>query len=151
MDKAVNPHVFVKPVLGPNAEGLSRLLNGFLTSIGEPALDDGSIARLRKAMGEEKIFFYVARKGETAIGICSLAVAFSTYRTSSFGVLDDFFIIPEMRKKGVARLILDHVLSDARRRGCRSVIIGCGKEEAPMYKHFGFKTIGSMMAIDIDD
>ena len=86
---------------------------------------------------------------EMAVGICSLTIGFSTYRAAPFGVMEDFYIVPEMRQKGVARLLIDHVLADARQKGCRSVMLGCSTDDMPMYKHLGFKTIGNMMARDL--
>jgi len=151
VNRPAKPDIEVELVSEPDASGLFGILDRFLTAIGEAALDDRSSARLGKAMGEDKIFFYIARIEGSAVGVCSLTVGFSTYRASPFGVIDDFYIVPEMRKKGVARVIVEHVLSDAGQRGCRSVIIGCGNEEVAMYRHLGFKTIGNMMAIDLVD
>lgn len=141
--------IVIASVADSNEPGLFDLLNGFLTTVGSFTLDEKAVGRLMEAIKKEKIFFYIARNPESAVGICSLTIGFSTYRASPFGLVDDFYIVAEMRRKGIARLLLDHVLSDARKKGCRSVILGCSTDDMPMYKHLGFRTIGNMMAKDL--
>jgi GNAT superfamily N-acetyltransferase len=144
-----NHGVTITCVVDPAEEGLFDLLNGFLTTIGEPALEDESVNRLKEAIKKEKIFFYIARTAESVAGICSLTIGFSTYRAAPFGVMEDFYVVPEMRRRGVARLLLEYALADARKKGCRSLVLGCSDDDMPMYEHLGFRKIGNMMAQDL--
>ena len=150
MTQTKNSKTIINVVVDPDASDLFSILNQFLVSIGETSLDDDSKKRIKKAIAERKIYFYTAQKDESIIGVCSLTIGFSTYRSSPIGIMEDFFVVPEMRGKGIARLLMGNLLSAAQKEGCGSVIIGCDNDDMPMYEHFGFKTIGNMMAIDIN-
>lgn len=141
--------VTIFPLTRQRYDEARSLLAAFLAEIGEPALNDESWSNIRQAHELGKIQFYVAEAGAKLVALCSLTVGFSTYCAGPFGILDDFYVMPSMRKKGVAGLLMKQLLIQAEELGCRSVLLGCQASDVAMYEHFGFRKIGIMMAIDL--
>ena len=141
--------VTILSITDPETPSLFQLLNQFLRSTGEPPLDLHSINRVKNAIRDQKIYFYIAMDSRAAIGICSLTMGYTTYHAGYFGVMEDFYIAQGMRKKGIARQLIERLLTEAKQKGCCSVLLGCTSEDIPMYEHFGFRKIGNMMAIDL--
>lgn len=132
-------------------EHLLPLLNAYIREIGEGTLAEGSAGRIGEAIDNGKISFFIAEEDEMLIGMCSLSIAFSTYAGGRpWGVFEDFYVVPERRKEGIASKLVTHVFREAEERGCSSVIVGCCKGDVPMYQHLGFDIkLGYMLARDI--
>ena len=129
---------------------LRRLENGFLAEIGEGVMDDGKWARLTQAIREERIAFFLARRGFRAVGMCSAAPCFSTFACRENGVFDDFFVEPVFRRQGTARLLVAAARNWCREQGLASLTVGCSEGDADMYRALGFQTdLGTMLAADI--
>lgn len=128
---------------------LHALQADFARSIGEPVPDDDALERVTGAMDAGRITFLLARDEGAPVGMCSLTISFSTYRAAPFGIFDDFYVVPERRGRGVARALVNAAVAEASAHGCRSVLIGCSDGDVGMWKHFGFRKIGNMMATDL--
>ena len=81
---------------------LLKLLNGYLVEIGEDILSDEKVEKLKKAVTEEKIFFFLAKREGRAVGMCSVSLCFSTFACQAVGSFEDFYVEPAFRKKGIA-------------------------------------------------
>lgn len=132
-------------------ERLMPLLEAYIREIGEGTLVEGNAERIGEAMDNGKISFFVAEEDEMLVGMCSLSIAFSTYRGGRpWGVFEDFYIAPEKRKEGIASKLVAHTFREAAKRDCSSVIVGCCKGDVPMYQHLGFDIrLGYMLAKDV--
>ena len=133
-------------------ERILPLLNAYRREIGEKPLDKDGANRIREAIGNGRISFFVAEETGTPVGTCSLSTAFSTFAGGrEMGVFEDFYVIPEKRKQGIAGMLAESVFGEATRRDCSSVIVGCCKADVPMYQHLGFTLIlGHMLSRVID-
>ncbi len=47
------------------------------------------------------------------------------------GVFEDFYVIPEKRKQGIAAMLVEYAFGEAKKRNCSSVIVGCCKAMSP--------------------
>lgn len=119
---------------------LRRLLRGFRVEIGEEPLDDAALDRLLVAMGRERIAFFVARRGFRIVGMCSVARCFSTFACGDTGVLDDFFIEPAFRKRGIARMLTRAAQDYGKAEGMASLTVCCAPCDEGMYQSLGFDT-----------
>lgn len=128
-------------------ESLVLLLNAYKREIGEVQLTEDDQNRIRQAIREGRIIFFVAVE-RRMIGMCSLSLAFSTFGGGRpCGVFEDFYIVPESRKTGIASRLTEYLFREARKRSCSSVIVGCSPSDVPMYRHLGFTTaIGQMLS-----
>jgi GNAT superfamily N-acetyltransferase len=72
-------------------------------------------------------------------------VAFASLRETAAGVaeLDDLFTHPDWRRRGAARLALDALVADARRRGIRRIEVTANTHAMGFYEAAGFRRIGT--------
>jgi GNAT superfamily N-acetyltransferase len=135
-------------VFEPGSEGLFALLDRYLAEIGESVLDDDGRRRISEAMLGDRIRFFAALEAGAPIGICSLTLAWSTFAGGApIGMLEDFYVLPEYRHRGVARSLVDRILAEARAEGCSSVVVGCTDSDEAMYRALGFtQRLGSLLS-----
>lgn len=117
---------------------LHKLENGYLAEIGEAPLDDERKLRLTQAIREEKIVFFLAKRGGRAVGMCSVAPGFSTFSCGEVGTFDDFYVEPVFRKQGAARLLACAAQDWCRQRGVASLTVCCAPCDEGMYQALGF-------------
>ena len=117
---------------------LRRLENGFLAEIGEGPMDDGRWERLKKAVREERITFFLAKRGTRAVGMCSVAPGFSTFACSEVGSFDDFFVEPVFRRKGAGGLLARAAQDWCKANGLASLTVCCAPCDEEMYQALGF-------------
>jgi GNAT superfamily N-acetyltransferase len=79
--------------------------------------------RLREALfGEPRLAeAIIARAEDEAVGFAVFFTTFSTFAARPGLYLEDLFVEPEWRARGVGRRLLAHVASVAVRRGCHTV------------------------------
>ena len=119
---------------------LLKLENGFKRAIGEEALTKIQQKKLQQAVREGRITFFMARRGYRAVGMCSVAVSYSTFSCSNMGVFEDFYIDPAFRGKGIARMLTEAAQSWCRENGIPSVTVCCAPCDEAMYQALGFDT-----------
>jgi ribosomal-protein-alanine N-acetyltransferase len=57
----------------------------------------------------------------------------------------NFAVSPEFRRKGIGRMLMQKVLSEAEKRGCTSLMLSVRESNLPalnLYKEFGFVEVG---------
>ena len=57
----------------------------------------------------------------------------------------NFFVVPEMRRQGLARKLLNLSLEEARARGVKIVTLAASKFGRPLYEQYGFKPTNEML------
>jgi GNAT superfamily N-acetyltransferase len=132
----------------PVAEGLPELLAAFLAEIGEPVPGADAHERVAAAIDADAIRFFGAREAGRLVGMASLTTAWTTYGGGApFGILEDAYVVPAWRGKGVIRALVERVLEDAREQGLVSVVGTCSEDDVGMYKSLGLtERLGTMLA-----
>jgi len=138
--------IFTVEVL-KDANELWTLENAFLNAVGEKVMDKTAQVRLVQAINKKKIIFFVARREGQPIGMCSVSPCFSTFACKPCGVFDDFFIRPEHRGHGVARMLVNAAQLWCKERDYASLTAGCSPKDAAMYQSLGFAAkLGTILA-----
>jgi GNAT superfamily N-acetyltransferase len=65
--------------------------------------------------------FLVARDGGDVIGLAVLSFAWTLEHGGKSAWLDELYVIPEHRGRGVGRELLDRVMGEARVLGCKAI------------------------------
>ncbi len=117
---------------------LLKLENGFKKEIGEEALTEEKQKQLQRAITEEKITFFVTKRGYRSVGMCSVAKYYSTFSCSYVGVYEDFYIEPAFRNKGIARKLAKAAQTWCLENGITSLTVCCAPCDERMYKALGF-------------
>ena len=117
---------------------LKKLENGFLREIGEDVLSEEKKRRLEQAVSDGKITYFLAKRGYRAVGMCSVATAFSTFACGNVGTFEDFYIEPVFRGRGIARLLAEAAQKWCRENGVASLSVTCAPCDEQMYQALGF-------------
>ena len=133
-----------------NPDELWLLENAFFKAVGENEMTSEDFHRLVDAVETEKIIFFGARKNGEVIGMCSVSPNFSTFACKTCGVFDDFFIVPEHRGHGVARMLVNAAREWCKAHDYASLTVGCSRGDADMYQSLGFDTeLGVLLAANL--
>ena len=139
--------ITVEILADPEDWQLKKLENGFLKEIGEEPSTEEKQVQLAQAIRDGKITFFVAKRGYRAVGMCSVAICFSTFACNDIGVFDDFYIEPVFRKKGVARKLAQAAQDWCKEKGLASLTVCCAPCDEGMYRSLGFAMkLGGMFA-----
>ena len=140
----------VERLADPEDWQLMKLENGFLTEISEEPLSEEKQQRLKEAVGDGKITFFLAKRGYRAVGMCSVSPCYSTFSCAESGVFDDFYVEPAFRRQGIARQLVSAARNWAEENALSGLTVGCADCDAEMYRALGFETrLGTMLALNL--
>ena len=59
------------------------------------------------------------------------------------GQVEDLFVLPEYRKRGIATALIHHCVAESRRRGAKEVLIVADPDDTPknIYARMGFRPV----------
>lgn len=117
---------------------LSLLMNGFKQAVGEEPLTQLEWASLRTGIEADCITYYIAWQGERAVGMYSLCRGFSSFKCAPCGIFEDFYVLPEERGTGVARMLAEHAADTVRSWSGRTLTVSCAACDREMYGALGF-------------
>ena len=132
--------ITVEILTDPEDWQLKKLENGFLKEIGEQTLMKEKQEQLAQAIRAGKITFFMARRDDRAVGMCSVVQCFSTFSCADTGVFEDFYVEPAFRKKGIARQLVQAAQVWSREQGISSLTVCCAPCDEKMYQSLGFET-----------
>lgn len=132
------------------ASELHALLDAYKAEIGEPPLDATQQKRLTDAIAAERIWFFAAQKYGQLIGMCSVSPLFSTFACTYGGIFEDFYIAPDHRSQGVARLLTQHAAAHCKEAGLTWLWVGAAQPLTPMYRALGFDLpLGNLLCMSL--
>ena len=127
-------------------DALISLHKAYKEAIGEDMPTETDLEALRSAIENERILFYGCRESGRTVGCCSVSITFSTFCYGPSGVFEDFYILPEYRHQGIAKLLVRFAYESS---GVISMTVGCADCDVPMYRALGFSIpIGNLLAFD---
>ena len=104
------------PSDGPRIIELIRLLARF-EELPEPG-DDEARRLLVHAFEEQRLELWVAADGGEVVAYAACFTAYSTFRARPTLFLEDLFVHPSARRRGVATAMLARLRGEAEARGC---------------------------------
>ena len=126
--------------------GLKMLQLGYKQEIGEDRPADENFDSLCEAIATGQIIFYGCRDEGRLIACCSITPAYSTFNYQMGGVLEDFYIVPEYRHRGIARQLVGFAYRES---GVGSLTVGCADCDIKMYQSLGFTIpLGNLLAFE---
>ncbi|MFR5783298.1 MAG: N-acetyltransferase family protein [Oscillospiraceae bacterium] len=100
------------------------------------------------AMSAGRVAFITAKRLGRPVGLCSVSRCFSSLTCWDKGVLDDFYIEPAFRGRGVARLLVEKAAEYCRKQGIQSLAVTGSDADIELYRALGFKTrLGTDLAM----
>lgn len=110
----------------PDADGLSQAIRGYL----------------RQHIEDDSVLFPICLHEGRIVSSCCLCIS-ETLPTASLpngreGLLLNVYTIPEYRRQGLARKLIQHVMQEARRRQVGKITLDATDEGYPLYVSLGF-------------
>ena len=125
-------------------ETLAELQKAYKAEIGEAEPADAELESLKQAIGAGRIQFYGCLCGGALVACCSVCETYSTFHYGRSGVLEDFYIRPAYRGRGLSRRLLEECIGAAKQIGyCHMRLDTLPFMTAAMglYKAYGFYEI----------
>lgn len=77
---------------------------------------EGTIDRCKALISADQYSAIIARAGNTSIAVATIAETHALYASGKIGIIQEFYVVPEQRSKGIGAMLLDHVRSYGRKR-----------------------------------
>jgi ribosomal protein S18 acetylase RimI-like enzyme len=132
----------VRVASADEAEDVARLLGGFRDYYGEelPA-QKIVLATVRRLDGDPDTEFLLA--GDPACGFAQLRFRLSAWTGTDDAWLEDVFVEPDARGRGVGRALAEACVERARARGCKRIQLDANERNAAalaLYRSLGFES-----------
>lgn len=147
----MNHGLTIRKVLIEDAETVSRLVGELFFELGHtPPIADlkQSVAFCKDMLEKDEyvVFLAVNSKG-VAEGILTVSVGVSIYAGGRFGVIREFYVVPEMRSRGVGKALWERAKEFSRSKGWKRIeVTPPSKAEHTrtydFYAREGFREIG---------
>jgi ribosomal protein S18 acetylase RimI-like enzyme len=126
-------------------ESLVRLAAAFRDHLGQSTPSDAafraSIAALLQDAGTEFFLAWDAQQG--AIGYVQARFRYSAWTSALEAELEDVFVVPEARRRGVGLRLVQFAIARANERACRSMGLNTNERNEgalALYRRLGFRS-----------
>jgi GNAT superfamily N-acetyltransferase len=140
-----------RPADGPRIALLIRLLAAFEEL---PAPSDEDARRLCvHAFEEKRLELWVADEGGEVVAYAACFTAYSTFRARPTLFLEDLFVHPSARRRGVATAMLARLRGEAEARGCGRfewMVLDWNVEAQKLYAGIGASLLPAWRLVRID-
>ncbi|AKC85596.1 GNAT family N-acetyltransferase [Pseudoxanthomonas suwonensis] len=128
---------------------LAALFDGYRVFYGQPSdpVRAGAFLRERLERGDSWLLLAVDGQG-AALGFVQLYPSFTSVGTAPIEILNDLFVAPESRGRGVARALLRRAADDARARGAVKLVLSTAVDNGPaqaLYASEGWERDGGFV------
>ncbi|MGW8258237.1 MAG: GNAT family N-acetyltransferase [Thermoguttaceae bacterium] len=112
----------------------------------EKPLDSDALREVfLRALGSDSQLYVCAIDGEKLVGFGSLSVKHNLWQQGLLAHLDELIVDELYRGRGIGARLLEHIISQARRKGCARIDLNSAfhREDAhKFYKRNGFENRG---------
>jgi ribosomal protein S18 acetylase RimI-like enzyme len=136
----VEPSDAIRLATAADAPAFGRLLHAFNVEFDEPTPDAGTVAAWAApllASGEVTVLF----AGDGPDGFAQLRFRPSLYTGALDAHLEELYVIPERRGRGLGRALLEGAMELARERGAAHIDLGTSEDDVAaraLYESAGF-------------
>jgi ribosomal protein S18 acetylase RimI-like enzyme len=139
------PATTFEPIRAEETPILLDMAREFNREDGHPLDRAGEEAIARLAAGEPMARAWLAREGGDIVGYLVITLGFSIEYGGTDGFIDELFVTPEARKRGLGKRMLDFAFAQAIELGIRTLHLEVerGNETAlDLYRAAGFEETG---------
>jgi GNAT superfamily N-acetyltransferase len=126
-----------------DADEVARLLDAFNAEFDTPTPGPAVLAdRLRSLLADERTFAVLAGSPSEAVALVTLRP--NVWYDVPVALLDELYVVPELRGRGIGTAVLDLVVTTARARGVELVEINVDDDDIDakrFYERHGFSAV----------
>ena len=123
-----------------DAVSVAELLDRFNREFDTPTPGAAVLAaRLTRLLAEERVFALLA--GDPAIGLALLTLRPNVWYEGPVALLDELYVVPDQRRRGIGTELLSAAEEECRRRGCELLEINVDGEDTDarrFYERHGY-------------
>lgn len=98
------------------------MIQAQVAASGRPAPDPDALAEIVHALLISQFSdFVLAERGDMALGVLQINYRLSTWEVAAYAVIEDFYLVPAARGRGVGTRMLDYACARAEGRGATFV------------------------------
>ncbi len=114
------------------------------------------LSKAENLMAQEKIWAFLAWRGDTPVGVLTLHEGHALYANGAFGEISELWIAPVHRSSGAGQLLINAAKTFAREKGWSSLEVGAPDQprwarSAAFYKSMGFEEVGPRFDLPLMD
>lgn len=132
-----------------DGEAISALVSNLLVELGGTPLDARRAAEAYQPLATGSAGFAVlALDGGTPVAACTVSFVHALRSLGRYGIIQELYVVPELRGEAIGRQVLERVLDEARARGCHMVELGTpldGARQIRFYERAGFAAVGARL------
>lgn len=124
-----------------DAPVLARMLHDFNLEFGDPSPGTEVIERRVAAFIENGRMTYLLA-GEGPDGFAQISFKPSVWADTPIGYIDELYVVPELRRRGIGRGLMDGIFKEARRRNASGMEVVTGEDDygaRALYEKYGFR------------
>ncbi len=106
-----------------DVDALLPLVRSYRTFYGQPPDDDGERRFIGKHLRDRTSTVFFASGAGFALGFVQLFESWSTVRLAPVLILEDLFVEPQFRRRGIGRSLIDAALAYARESGAAAMFL----------------------------
>jgi ribosomal protein S18 acetylase RimI-like enzyme len=113
-----------------------------------PATQDGIAATVTALIENETSNFVLATLDDEPVGCVQIAWRVSTWQAAPYAYLEDVYVVPAHRGRGVGRRMLTTAMQHIAERGAVQIMLDVRMENPDarrLYEHLGFKHADSIL------
>ena len=112
--------MLIRSVKESDYKNLMQLYNGF---VGEDRYSKYNNDSFSKVIKSKNNFIYVAEENKQLIGFVSFSVRLVVRYAKPIAELDELFVLPEYRGKGIGKSLMNKILDKAKELNCYRLFI----------------------------
>ncbi len=121
--------------------------------VSEEEFRRSNLSFFRTQIASGRFIAFIAYEGEQAAACSGLSLEIHppTYENVSgkLGYVTNMYTRPAWRRRGLAVMLLDHLVEAARKEGCRRLCLNASAMGRPVYLRYGFSPLDGEMALDL--
>ncbi len=148
----------IKKVKSNDFKKLVELIKKLLVELGDEASEIEKInekkiiAELKKSSTKHHAYFAVDEN--EVIGIITIAVIYAVYAGGDIGVINEMYVNPDYRSKGIGKLLVDKAKELAKEKGWQRIDVTAPTEHkwvrtVKFYEKQGFKFTGPKLKYNL--
>jgi GNAT superfamily N-acetyltransferase len=145
MNSVPTPSVTIEQAKVSDCRECAGLLAQQLAEHGSDATEENLGTVLERVVSDSaRGFVLYARENGKMIGVAYLAIILSAEHCGKVGWLEELYVLPEFRSKGVGAALLTAILERAREIGIVAIdleVDAAHRRAESLYRRFGFRTL----------
>ena len=134
------PKVSVRVATPADADEVARVLHDFNAEFGDFTPEVEKLSEtVERLIAEGEIVVLVA--GEGPDGLAELRLRPSVFAGSTEAYLEELYVVPELRGRGIGRALLEAAMQEARERGATHIDLTTSEDDVAarrLYEDMGF-------------